>query len=113
MNDYRALLIDDERNLRPGIFYGEPEVDVARTSAEAIQFLRTTPEYTLVLWDHDLGGEDTTREVIRWIEAQAEPPKIADNIVHSMNPIGAKWVHDSLKALGYKAHIYPAKALLT
>lgn len=113
MSEYRVLLIDDERNLRSGVFFGEPDVDVARTSQEAIGFLRRTPEYAFVLWDHDLGGEDTTRKVIQWIESQPEPPKIVENIVHSMNPIGAKWVCDSLRSLGYNANLYPAKVLLT
>lgn len=47
-------------------------------------------EFELISFDHDLGGDQTTMPIARWIEEQAnegkrQPPKWA---IHSANPVG-------------------------
>lgn len=40
--------------------------------------------------DHDLGGEDTTRFIVRWFcEADFWPVEVK---VHSANPVGREWL---------------------
>jgi hypothetical protein len=63
---------------------------VARTSAEAVEMLSTTDYDTLSL-DHDLGGEDTTRPVVRWLCDHPDrwPVEVQ---VHTADPVGREWL---------------------
>ena len=68
------------------------------TSDAAIAYMKTWQEDSIGEWfvfdtisfDHDLGGDDTTRPVVIWM--------IENNIrfrhyhVHSANPIGYEWL---------------------
>lgn len=79
----KRLWIDD---LRPP---PDDTWDWAKSSAEAFD-LMDMQEYDLVSFDHDLGGDDTSMPVAKWIEEQAyegkmQPPKWA---IHSANPVG-------------------------
>lgn len=78
------LWIDDERQCPEGWEW-------AKTSEEAIFLLRTTPfRIEAVSFDHDLGGDDTSRRVVNWM---IENEVWADHvIVHSANPIGVDWL---------------------
>jgi hypothetical protein len=78
------LWIDDVRPAPPGWYW-------TKTSQEAIGFLSQNL-YTVVTisFDHDLGGDDTTMPVIRYLEelvyhGTVRAPKM---LVHSMNPVG-------------------------
>lgn len=93
------LFIDDLRD-PPGDLW-----TVARTSNEAISILRGiygsmvgAPGYPqledenleVISFDHDLGGDDTTRPVILWMCEYGLWPR--EVYCHSMNPIGKKWI---------------------
>lgn len=85
------LFIDDVREAPAGW-------DLALNSTAAIEMLRYrisvgTP-YTHVSFDHDLGGDDTTRRVVMWM-IKNEHPVITWN-VHSANPVGREWLEGTL-----------------
>ena len=79
-----------------------------RTSEEALSFLRglygaflgaagysdigdTGPvEIDVISFDHDLGGNDTTRPVMSWLCEYGFWP--AEVLVHSSNPVGKSWL---------------------
>jgi hypothetical protein len=66
----------------------------AKTSAYAINFLTWSrmlnirPE--IISFDHDLGGDDTTRPVVLWCCEYDFWPTEA--YVHSMNNVGREWL---------------------
>lgn len=66
----------------------------AVNSTEAIHILETaraagTP-VNLISFDHDLGGDDTTRRVLLWIiENNFWPAHIR---IHTANPVGRDWL---------------------
>lgn len=85
------LYIDDVRPVPDGW-------DLALNSMVAIEMLRYrvsvgTP-YTHVSFDHDLGGDDTTRKVVMWMIENDHPP--VEWIVHSANPVGKEWLEGTL-----------------
>lgn len=84
------LFIDDER---------DPVTDgwvTARTSNSAIN--ACVERWSLpneIAFDHDLGGEDTTRKFVLWMFDVLEKgiyrlPKDFKYSIHSQNPIGAR-----------------------
>ncbi|MFY2788483.1 cyclic-phosphate processing receiver domain-containing protein [Rhodococcus sp. MALMAid1271] len=81
------LFIDDERPAPEGW-------ELALTSAEAIAMI-DEQGYKLaaleaVSFDHDLGGDDTTRPVVLWMcENDYWPESV---YVHTGNPIGEEWL---------------------
>lgn len=82
------VFIDDER------FCAYEDWITVRTSREAIATLTCLKLMGIGLdeisFDHDLGGEDTTRHIVIWmIENEYFPRK---TYVHSMNPIGRDWL---------------------
>lgn len=83
------LWIDDER------LPTEEYDTIALTSATAIHWLRLHQSVTdgpleLISFDHDLGGDDTTRGVLIWmIENNVWPKEIR---VHTANPVGRDWL---------------------
>lgn len=62
-----------------------------KTSQEAIDFLAgNTSRLEVVSFDHDLGGDDTSRRVVNWM---IENEVWADTvIVHSSNQPGVDWI---------------------
>ncbi len=51
-----------------------------------------------VSFDHDLGGDDTTRPVVLWFcETGWWPEKCH---IHSMNPIGREWLAGMITRYG-------------
>ncbi|WIB65482.1 cyclic-phosphate processing receiver domain-containing protein [Curtobacterium sp. MCBD17_040] len=83
-----TLWIDDERPMPPGFNA------VARTSAEALNLVHEAHDrgYPLqvVSFDHDLGGDDTTRPVMLWMaEHDIWPDEVR---VHTANPVGRDWL---------------------
>lgn len=74
----------------------------AKTSEEALSILRTkysalvglvpvqTDELTDVSFDHDLGGDDTSRPIMLWMAEYGFWP--AAVYVHTMNVVGAQYL---------------------
>jgi hypothetical protein len=83
------IWLDDERTPR---FEGWVWV---KTSASAIEFLsalqETGAEYEIISFDHDLGGDDTSRRVMNLIIENEFFPT-SEVFVHSANPIGKSWL---------------------
>jgi len=77
------LYVDDIRN---PVFSGLRDWVVAKTSAEAIEILKTQNVIECSL-DHDLGGDDTGYIVACWMEENNVWPKDG-TFCHSANPIG-------------------------
>jgi hypothetical protein len=83
------LFIDDERF---------PPSDgklwvIARTSYDAINIIKGFGMPKYISFDHDLGGDDTSMKVLRWMEEQLIDreitfPEAFDYYVHSQNPVG-------------------------
>ena len=101
----RLLLIDDLRSPLEETNDLYDEVVIARTSAEAIEVLKSPGgmAWTNIMFDHDLGGDDDIRPVVRHIEEQARagnPLRVTVTLAHSDNPIGKKWVVDSMRSIG-------------
>lgn len=63
-----------------------------KNSEDAIAAIRDNIIWT-ISFDHDLGGVDTVRPVVVYIEKRARaghaPPPF---YVHSMNPVGKEWI---------------------
>lgn len=82
------LWIDDERSMPLGYNHN------AATSKTAIAAIANTIKYAyhleLISFDHDLGGDDTSRPVMLWmIEHNAWPDTIR---FHTANPVGREWL---------------------
>lgn len=73
-----------------------------KTSYDAIEFLSQHNNLNLIdliSFDHDLGGEDTSRPVVQMIEGAAFSGEIDHVIrynVHSANPVGAEWIRQAI-----------------
>jgi hypothetical protein len=77
-----SLWIDDLRPAPDGWTW-------AKTSSEAIVLLGKS-RFDAISFDHDLGGDDTTRRVVLWLcENDAWPPVVH---VHTANPVGRDWL---------------------
>lgn len=62
----------------------------AKTSSEALAILAEHTPKAISL-DHDLGGDDTTRPIVRWMaEHNRWPQTIA---IHTRNPVGREYLH--------------------
>lgn len=90
------LWIDDERPAPEGW-------KRAKTSVDAIVQLRLSIVYNRpfdeVSFDHDLGGDDTTRKVIMWMCENDIPwPPIVR--VHTANPVGREWLEGMINRYG-------------
>jgi len=67
----------------------------AYTSDQAISMLAENT-FDEVSFDHDLGGDDTSRRVILWICENDIPwPPVVR--VHSMNNVGREWLEGMVK----------------
>lgn len=95
----RVLVVDDLRT-----FDDLPDAAYARTSGQALALLAwhvLTPVRLDELWlDHDLGGDDDVRAVVRWLEERyhdgAGVP-IGRVVAHTSNPVGGDEI---VRALG-------------
>lgn len=86
------LYIDDLRPVPEGWV-------LAKTSAEAIRLLDENPAYEAISFDHDLGGDDTSRVVVLWLcEHEDKWPQRA--YIHSMNPVGREWLTGMINRYG-------------
>ena len=105
------LFIDDERNYPSA---GRLDVITARTSAEALEYIRKSIEtgehYSEIWFDHDLGGDDTSIPVLDFLSEMAfnENPYRANMVVHTANPVGRDTIQRGLERWGYPTEIIPA-----
>jgi hypothetical protein len=87
------MWIDDLRD--PKDFVQHPDTWTwAKSSAYAINLLEWSKmmgvTFQVVSFDHDLGGDDTTRSVVLWMcENDWWPDECR---IHSANPVGREWL---------------------
>ena len=99
------MFLDDERF--PPNHGTEWEIDwvIIRSSIDAIRYvqLQGLPEF--ISFDHDLGGDDTSRKFIIWLSDYMLDNGLTfagrefDFYVHSQNPIGAQWIRGTMAAM--------------
>ncbi len=92
------LFIDDERHPVTNDWV------VARSSFDAIAHVTEHGIPNEIAFDHDLGGQDTTRNFIKWlidhiIDNDLHFPADFKFSVHSQNPIGADWIKHTMTEL--------------
>jgi len=85
----RKLYVDDIRNPK-GTFD-----KITRSSEETIEYLTRFGCPDFISWDHDLGGDDTSMVIVKWLiemdldmSGEFIPDTFTWNI-HSANPVGA------------------------
>lgn len=92
------LVIDDLRIPNHPIFQ-DAVVDIARNSKQGFSYLTQATHYDVVFWDHDLGGDDTTRPIALWLAEEGfngNPKSINQCIVHTSNSAGSAWLMGTL-----------------
>ena len=100
----RILLIDDLRDFRDA-----RDCITARTSAEALEFLKLGGEFDEIWFDHDLGllangVPDTTMVIVDFLSELAYNGTLYPVglvYVHTSNPVGGKQIAASLENYGY------------
>lgn len=89
------MYIDDIRNPK------EDGWTIFRNSKDALLFVeQKLEEIKVISFDHDLGGDDTTRPVAIFLEEMASNKGEVLNIetiVHSANPVGKLWLQKALE----------------
>lgn len=88
------LWIDDVRPAPKGWYHVE-------TSQAALKLLETFwGRVSQISFDHDLGGDDTTRPVALFLEELSfheGGPYLIFTHIHSANPVGRRWLEASLR----------------
>lgn len=100
----KALLIDDLRSPREE--FKAFDFTIVRTSREALDLLLKRPEFDSVFFDHDLGGDDTTRPVASFLREQnyiGSPIPIHQFYIHTANPVGANWLKAELQGVAVRS----------
>jgi hypothetical protein len=94
----KGLFIDDERDPSYiGPFSLRWDWFIARSSSEAIEYVKVNGMPTCMSLDHDLGGSDTSIAFLRWlIEEGYEPPLMW--LVHSENVCGRQDIVSIIKS---------------
>lgn len=72
----------------------------AQTLEDALDIVQNVPIYmiTEMSLDHDLGGDSTTRPLVRWMaEFNTWPDSVR---VHSDNPVGREWLEGMINRYG-------------
>lgn len=92
------LFIDDER------YPATDDFVIVRSSSEAIEYVRTHGIPTYVSFDHDLGGDDTSRIFVNLLidhlmDNKLLLPKGFNFYVHSQNPIGRDWIQGTMRSV--------------
>jgi len=91
------LFIDDER------FPVDADWKIVRTSQAAIEFMANHGWPSYISFDHDLGGDDTSRRVVNWMIEQALDGlyrgPMPEYYVHSQNPVGRDWINARMRDL--------------
>ena len=92
------LFIDDER------FPVTNDWVIVRSSKEAIDRVLAHGMPSEISFDHDLGGNDTSRVFIVWmvdalLDEQIAIPEGFGFHVHSQNPVGAEWIWHTMQGI--------------
>lgn len=75
-----------------------------KTSREALNLLETrAQDVTAISFDHDLGGDDTTRPVALWLAEHGLFPE--EVYIHSANVVGKQWLLSLIERYGPGAKI--------
>lgn len=90
MTNIIKLWVDDIRLPPDGWFW-------AKTSEEAILFIKEHGIPEEMSLDHDLGGDDTVMVFLKWLAGNVEFKPFRWK-VHSQNPIGKKNIEAFLKS---------------
>ena len=98
------MFIDDERF--PGKDVSDSVV-IVRSSQEAIEFCKAVKSLPKnIMFDHDLGGNDTSMQFIRWMVDELYKDELKYKLhpdfkfsVHSQNPVGAENIKSYMKQL--------------
>jgi len=85
-----ALFLDDVRS--PGDVHEDTEGWVVlRTSLEAIDFVREHGMPAVMSLDHDLGGDDTAMQFLKWMAYEFWTNEaVPSYMIHSANPVGCE-----------------------
>lgn len=125
----RVLFLDDNEHRhkalkRAIIGTGVTHLDWAINAEEAISYLKNSPKYDIVCFDHDLsdkhyiagmndgenadyGSEMTGYEVALFLVSELEAEKQPDYaIVHTFNSHGANRIANALSEAGLQKYIY-------
>lgn len=92
-----TLFIDDER------YPVDTSCVMARSSQEAIAIVKSNGVPSEILFDHDLGGNDTSMIFIDWLinaalDGEVSVPESFTFSVHSQNPIGKQNIESKMNA---------------
>jgi len=92
------MFIDDER------FPATEGWVIVRSSSFAIDTVKQLGMPSVISFDHDLGGNDTSRVFILWLldelaDSRISFPENFEFKVHSQNPIGAAWIQGTMENL--------------
>lgn len=72
---------------------------VARTISRAklliITAINNSEELEWISFDHDLGGNETSRSLLNWMVTNRI--QFHKNSIHSANPVGKKWLEEGLR----------------
>ncbi len=100
----RILFIDDDKTRLDQFVKNNPGqvVDWASTSSQALAILNSEkpPRYDCICFDHDLGVEDTTIPVARYIADNDNHFTDVIILIHSANPVGCLNIQSHLKYSG-------------
>lgn len=94
-NQNYILFLDDERTIEMVDRSAWPigmHILIARSSDDAKNIVYRCGDPAFCSFDHDLGGDDTTMEFLKWYANvhSDENTVIPSFVVHSANPVGAK-----------------------
>lgn len=78
---------------------------IVRSSEQAIAVVQEFGLPNFISFDHDLGGNDTSRKFIIWLLDYMLDNNLSfvgrdfDFYVHSQNPIGAQWIRGTMTGM--------------
>lgn len=78
---------------------------IVRSSEQAIECVQEFGIPRFISFDHDLGGDDTSRNFIHWLSDYMMNNEFTfvgrdfNFDVHSQNPIGARWIRGTMTAM--------------
>lgn len=88
MNDWKLWLDDQIHDLDTPERHPPKGYIGAASTKDAIWLVESLGLPKFMSLDHDLSGEDTSMEFLKWLSANFETPP--DYRVHSANPVGTK-----------------------
>lgn len=92
------LWIDDIRTPPDDSWLWAKDSRGAIIALETALGMELTDRIEIISYDHDLGGDDTSRKVIMWQCENDVWPQVAQ--IHSGNPIGRDWLYGMIQRYG-------------